>query len=70
MTLAAANAVAWQSDTGDCPGQLPETALRSSCMDPGSFTFDEPAPQIVGGDWQVELPVAAGPATIFYRLMK
>jgi regulation of enolase protein 1 (concanavalin A-like superfamily) len=29
-----------------------------------------PAPQIVGPAWQVELPVSAGPATIFYRLMK
>ncbi|MCW5555988.1 MAG: hypothetical protein KIS67_28000 [Verrucomicrobiae bacterium] len=28
------------------------------------------APQIVGDQWQVELPVSVAPATIFYRLMK
>lgn len=29
-----------------------------------------PAPQVVGDQWQVELPLSAEPATIYYRLMK
>ena len=29
-----------------------------------------PAPQIIGGQWQVVLPVSANTGSIFYRLSK
>jgi hypothetical protein len=34
------------------------------------MTISSPAPQIVGGEWRVTLPMPANSSAIFYRLSK